>query len=265
MLILGKGTFSGNTIRHITGNGLICASTIYNKHHFDNRLHCHENAHLSFMIDGICGEKKKTYYDRKPGHITFYHAGEPHQVIGMSQGSHQINIEIEPGFMKRYQLDEQLFGKYAQELPELKFMMVKIAREMACNDETTNIGIEALLLSVLSVEQPPVIHGTGLPQWVTHLKSYLQDCWNTNPSLTELASIAGVHPVTISKYFSRYFGCTLSEYLRKIKTDRAIALIKSVDSSLSDIAYTCGFADQSHFIRTFKIYTGMLPSAYQTL
>jgi AraC-like DNA-binding protein len=29
-----------------------------------------------------------------------------------------------------------------------------------------------------------------------------------------------------------------------------------------EIGYDSGFADQSHFIRTFKKYTGLTPSAY---
>ncbi|MFV8347795.1 AraC family transcriptional regulator [Flavobacterium sp. ZB4P13] len=36
-------------------------------------------------------------------------------------------------------------------------------------------------------------------------------------------------------------------------------------ASLTDISFECGFADQSHFIRTFKQQTGFLPKKFQNL
>ena len=34
------------------------------------------------------------------------------------------------------------------------------------------------------------------------------------------------------------------------------------ESSLTSIAYDCGYFDQSHFIREFKSFTGIAPSEY---
>ncbi len=62
-----------------------------------------------------------------------------------------------------------------------------------------------------------------------------------------MATIIGVHPVTISKYFPRYFSCTLGEYMRKLKIEKSLSLIKSPGNSLTNVAYACGFFDQSHF------------------
>jgi AraC family transcriptional regulator len=51
--------------------------------------------------------------------------------------------------------------------------------------------------------------------------------------------------------------------MRKLKIDKALSLVKSGEESLTSVAYECGFADQSHFIRTFKQMTGFLPAMYQ--
>jgi AraC family transcriptional regulator len=42
-------------------------------------------------------------------------------------------------------------------------------------------------------------------------------------------------------------------------------MIKQSNSDLSQVAYACGFADQSHFIRTFKSMTGLLPAKFKNL
>jgi AraC family transcriptional regulator len=82
-------------------------------------------------------------------------------------------------------------------------------------------------------------------------------------TLQRLALETGVHPVTISKHFPRYFNCTLSVYIRKLRVQKAIGMLKANDTTLKGIAYACGFSDQSHFIRCFKTYTGFLPKDFR--
>jgi AraC family transcriptional regulator len=53
--------------------------------------------------------------------------------------------------------------------------------------------------------------------------------------------------------------------MRKLRVEKAMALMVSSHQSLTEIAYVCGFADQSHFIRIFKQHTGFLPKQYQKL
>jgi AraC family transcriptional regulator len=81
--------------------------------------------------------------------------------------------------------------------------------------------------------------------------------------LHELSVETGTHPVTISKYFTRYFGCTLSEYMRKLRVMNSIALVKNTTHLLTRIAHESGFADQAHFTRAFKQITGFLPKEYR--
>ena len=100
---------------------------------------------------------------------------------------------------------------------------------------------------------------------IIQLQDLLHSRWNENLSLQELSTLINIHPVTISKYFPRYFSCTLGEYIRKVKVEKAVDLIKQEQMSLTALAYHCGFFDQSHFIRAFKTYTGFRPKEYQQL
>jgi AraC family transcriptional regulator len=60
-------------------------------------------------------------------------------------------------------------------------------------------------------------------------------------------------------------GTTFSQLLKEARVTTASQLIKETTSSLTEIAYYCGFADQAHFTRTFTAYAGAPPSAYATL
>ena len=53
--------------------------------------------------------------------------------------------------------------------------------------------------------------------------------------------------------------------MRRIKIERSLALIESNQTNLTEIGFQCGFADQSHFIRTFKNQTGFSPKQFQKL
>jgi len=104
-----------------------------------------------------------------------------------------------------------------------------------------------------------------MPPWILQLKTLLLDRWDETPALEELSLILGVHPVTISRYFPLYFNCSLGEYMRKIKIEKAIQMIQTRQMPLTAIAHACGFFDQSHFTRTFKQVTGFLPKQFQQL
>ena len=100
------------------------------------------------------------------------------------------------------------------------------------------------------------------PDWMRIIKEILHDRWNENISLHDLSVQADVHPVTISKNFRKFFNCTLSEYTRKLKVEHAIELLASSKYSLTEVAYLCGFADQSHFTRVFTSATSYSPKAF---
>jgi transcriptional regulator GlxA family with amidase domain len=57
---------------------------------------------------------------------------------------------------------------------------------------------------------------------------------------------------------------TAGDYVRRLRLWRARdALDCDRDSSLSEIAADCGFADQSHFTRHFRRLFGTTPGAYR--
>lgn len=58
------------------------------------------------------------------------------------------------------------------------------------------------------------------------------------------------------------FGFSGEELLTYKKYLQAVKLLHSESHSLSEISYACGFYDQAHFCRTFKMYSGITASQY---
>jgi AraC-like DNA-binding protein len=91
----------------------------------------------------------------------------------------------------------------------------------------------------------------------------LEDSYLLAPSLADLAAIGGVHPVHLSREFRKHYHMTIGELIRKRRIDRACELLSNSAMSLSEVALTCGFSDQSHFCAMFKSHTGLTPAKFR--
>lgn len=264
MQVLEKGEYSG-LVTHASGvSGLLATITDYNNLHFNGDAHYHDNAHFSFAIKGGCVEKKKEAYEITPGHIAYYTAGEIHQVLKVPMPTRRVNLEMEPGFFSRFGVSDQEARLAATKNPDAKFLMVKIYHELLANDNFSELSVRMLLLKLIG-ETKKTAPDQIIPPWVKEVSEFLHEHAEAAITLDELAQISGLHPVTISRLFPQYFSCTVGEYKRKIKIEMALELLKSDKGTLADVAYQCGFFDQSHFIRIFKQMTGCLPGRYRNL
>ena len=59
-------------------------------------------------------------------------------------------------------------------------------------------------------------------------------------------------------------GTSVQVFLRDLRANTAAAMFNSVEASLTEIAFACGYSDQSHFTREFKRCIGMSPGRYKT-
>jgi transcriptional regulator GlxA family with amidase domain len=58
-------------------------------------------------------------------------------------------------------------------------------------------------------------------------------------------------------------GESLSSYLNRIRVEKASRMLTETDLSLSEIAGSCGFEDQSWFSKIFKNFIGVSPGKYR--
>lgn len=67
----------------------------------------------------------------------------------------------------------------------------------------------------------------------------------------------------LERKFKSIVGTTISGYWKIVRFNRALHLLKqSTPKRLTDIAFECGYYDQSHFITDFKLLTGTSPRHY---
>lgn len=103
------------------------------------------------------------------------------------------------------------------------------------------------------------------PRWLEEVRDYLHDLQDETPSLAAIARTVGRHRSQVARAFRRRYGCTLGQYVRRLRIRRAAALLAGTREPLSRIALETGFADQSHLGRTFKRQMGISPARFRSM
>jgi AraC-like DNA-binding protein len=133
-------------------------------------------------------------------------------------------------------------------------------------EKHTQAPFENLLLDIYNKFLKDKKKGKDTPSWAKELREIIQDHMDTNLalSLKALSESLHVHPTYLSREFSKHFdNLSFGDYIRKLRIEKAVALMHNPDYSLAEIAYLTGFSDQSHFNRIFKSQHGKTPAAYR--
>ena len=93
-------------------------------------------------------------------------------------------------------------------------------------------------------------------------RDYLHAHFTEPVMLQQLSAECRVSPFHLLRIFRNATGLPPHAYLTQLRSDHARELLRQGES-LSSVAFRCGFADQSHFTRTFKRIFGVTPGAYQ--
>jgi AraC family transcriptional regulator len=131
--------------------------------------------------------------------------------------------------------------------------------------EPDELSVESLAGEILASLCRPPEPGPRAPRWLDDLPDRLDQALGSPHPLRHLAAAAGVHPVHFAAMFRRRFGCSLGDYARRRRVERARQLLADPDRCLAEVAAATGFSDQSHLTRSFKLATGMTPGRYRTL
>jgi AraC-like DNA-binding protein len=84
----------------------------------------------------------------------------------------------------------------------------------------------------------------------------------TDNNIGNIASKHGITPRYLHQLIYQHTGLSPKSFDKISRFQLSLKLIAKNDQPFTSIAYDCGYFDQSHFIRDFKSFTGLTPSAY---
>lgn len=262
MTTLQTGEFYGAQDKKLEFDNVVLTYTTYT--HAKVEWHRHENAYFTFLLTGKMAEiSHKNRQDCTPGSLLFHNSDEPHYNLKPRDHTRGFHIELRPEWFAQNDIQPGS-GSYAIHDPRRKMMVFELFREFLSSGLNQKLTIESLINSLMQpVQSAKKIPRQNVPKWVTTVRDLINDLPTHDWTLTELSKLADIHPNHLCRAFSAHFGCTLGRYLKAVRIQRAMTLMISSDLNLSEIAHACGFADQSHFIRTFRTFHAFTPLVYR--
>jgi AraC-like DNA-binding protein len=80
------------------------------------------------------------------------------------------------------------------------------------------------------------------------------------PALAQIALVSEAHFI---RRFAETFGETPHRYLQRRRIERAMALLRTTDRSVTEICFEVGFGSLGTFSRTFRTVVGRSPTDYR--
>lgn len=210
------------------------------------KRHSHAQLSIGAILEGqtccTCNGEPFTLY---PGNLIVIPAHLPHScnpVAGQPRSYHMLYLETDLQPAMQVIRCEALFRRY-----------------LAAVDTLSPEAIDVLLAALAESSAPPeALRPTSLA-----LLQTLSHSLQAPPSLDVLARRFSLRKETLIRTFKQDTGLTPGTFLNISRIEFAKARLRAGDD-IADVSYQSGFADQSHFHKTFVSYTAATPRQYAT-
>lgn len=98
---------------------------------------------------------------------------------------------------------------------------------------------------------------------ISLIRRKIENDYRENIQLTDFADRYYFSREYLSKLFKARYGCTIYEYLIRVRMEKAMELLRDPNRLILDIARETGYADTNYFSRAFRRYCGRTPSEYR--
>jgi AraC family transcriptional regulator len=263
MQVLPAGEFFGRRVAHLQCDGFSVSETAYPEY-TTLPWHSHGERYLTFVLSGGYRERLRgTTRDCGADSVVIHPAGEDHEDRFLDRRTRCLNVVISSDFAHRaapamtsFNRSSLVTGRSASAAGH------RFSRELRRADDISPIVMEAVILEFVSDMARSEPNAPRTSAWLREVESIVRRRFSEKLTLREIAAAVGVHRVSLAREFRHHFGVTIGERIRELRVNEARCRI-AAGHPLADVAAATGFADQSHFSRTFLRATGITPSQFR--
>jgi AraC family transcriptional regulator len=232
--------------------------------------HSHERACFSFVLKGGFTEKYGNKIRQcEPSKVIYLPSGETHSDYFLG-GARALHVEIDlRGQMRFGKLTGLLADSTDFQGGIIASLFYKLYQEFgAKTDGATPLAIEGLILEIVAASMRNISGKTTKSTRVKDLeraRDFLHAHFTEQNSIARIAELVEMQPTCLARAFRLSYGCTVGEYVRRLRIEFACRELSNPEKPLAFIAQNAGFFDQSHFSKTFKLLMGQSPAAYRKL
>ena len=102
------------------------------------------------------------------------------------------------------------------------------------------------------------------PVMITRAKQFIRDNYAEDLSLGQVSKAVNTSSFYFCKMFKKTTGINFTDYLSRLRIEKAKNLLLNPHMRISEIAFEVGFQSLTHFNRVFKNIQGQAPTEYRT-
>jgi AraC family transcriptional regulator len=229
--------------------------------------HEHTSPFFTYVLRGGYVEQVgRVARECRRGAVIFHPHHESHANVVGNHGTASLNVEMTDEAWRELTAHVvpacDLIGRALS--GDVEWMAMAVWREFHHDDSASTLGLEEAVAMLCAELKRSASRGMFEPhQRLDRCTEYLRAHPTVTPSLSEIARMAGVHPMHLAKLFRKRFGYSMGEFIRRHRIAWACDQLSHDTGTISFIAASAGFADHAHFTRTFRRITGCSPSWYR--
>lgn len=133
----------------------------------------------------------------------------------------------------------------------------------AVQDATSTAELSAAAVDLLRLLRRKEARRTLVEQAFPELSRLVQEGLPGRIRLGEVAGKLGQHPTAVTHRLQRKFGMSFSEYVGRLRVNRAKELLRRTRLGVGEVAQRVGIRDPSNFAKLFRKWEGVSPSVYR--
>ena len=93
--------------------------------------------------------------------------------------------------------------------------------------------------------------------------NFIKENFTEKIGVKDICEAVGYSKSTVLTAFKKEFSTTVNAYLNTLRLEKAKKMLENENTSVSEIALSCGFSDQSYFSKVFSAAYGETPTEYR--
>lgn len=261
---LQTGQFYGQPRRRTEAAGVVLTEVVHTRGRKLPR-HTHESAYFGLLLGGSysesCTHRAAEY---QPFTIGFHPASLTYSDEVGPCGSRMFCVELREFYIQGTR-PLLTAPQFVPDLcaSEVTWLGLRFFHSFA-SETVSPLQIEELCGAMLErVACRSTATEKQTPAWLGRALDLLHECFRDALTLGAIANQVGVHPIHLSRVFRSRHGCTMAEYINRLRVQSVCRALESGWADLAHLAAQSGFADQSHMSRVFKWCTGQTPGQFR--
>ncbi len=220
--------------------------------------HGHVRPYFSFLVGGSYRERAAGFsLEYKPFTMVYHPAYFEHADEIGEGGARFFMLEVPPS---HEEFDRKLPTAGAERQGGRSVWLAAALYREFLRPDASEMALQTCIVELeAQVTRLPKLGDHVTPHWLARVTDRIHDQFREKLRLDDLAREVGVHPVHLSRTFSRRRGVGLHDYIEGVRMRWVCSEIGKTDADLATLAAEAGYADQSHMTRVFRRVTGMTP------